>query len=129
MSSLEATSRQYPTAGVDLKWSIQSNDCAQLVTSVDVRIYDEGRANSSEPLRSYNLPPDCLKKETYNRFSIDNQRDSCYNPTGLSLEMCRSYTLEMQAEYSSTWKGQSSFVDFFIDGRGNPNIHIRHNFL
>jgi len=118
LNSLKATSRQLLTTGVDLEWSIQSGDCAQLVTSVGVRIYEEGRANSSEPLNSYTVPSDCTVKDSSNRFYIDNEKESCYKPTGLPFERCRSYTLELQVEYSSTWKGKSSFVDLYTAGNG-----------
>lgn len=118
MNSLKASSRPFLTNGVDLEWSIQSGDCAQLVTSVNVRIYDQGRANSSEPLSTYTVPSECMTKGFPNRFYIDNKNGSCYKPTGLPVERCRSYTLELQAEYSSTWKGKSSFVDLFTAGNG-----------
>lgn len=116
--SLKTTSRY---GSILAEWSVQSKDCARLLTSVDTRIYEEDQANSSNPLRTSSASSTCLSHyRLQNQFEIGiNETSSyCYNSTGLPLEMCRSYTLEVQPNYLSNLQGRSSFVDFFTTGRG-----------
>jgi len=112
-----------PVSGnIQAEWSVQSKDCVRLMTSVDMR-FSAGQANRLNPIRTITMSPDCLSQHELNSLFIAGIYETkstphCYTSTGFPLEVCRSYTLEVQANYLSTLQGPSSFVDFFTTRRG-----------
>ena len=125
VTSLEAVSRSDSSNGINIKWSVESQECAQLISSVDVRIYDNA---VSSPLRSYSVPSYCFGKTSLNSFTIDT--DYCNSAIiERPLELCRYYKLELEPKYSSTWNGRSSIVDFFAAGVDNSSTKwVAHRF-
>lgn len=113
------------TVGLNLQWSVQSEECAQLISSVDVRIHEDGAGN---PWRSYTVPAECFSKPGWNSFTVEN--DYCNTAVaGMPLEKCRNYKVEVEPKYSSTWSGRSSLVDYFSAVRGTAPFFQFLNFL
>ena len=105
------------SSGISLSWSVQSEDCARLISSVDIVIYNDG---SETPWRSYKVPATCFAKSNSSSFTIDNT-DSCNSDiTGMPLQYCRNYKLEMWPRYDSNWNGQSLAVEYFAAGGAVP---------
>jgi hypothetical protein len=108
-----------------LQWSAQSRDCAQLMTSVDLRIYEDA---SDSVLRSYSVPSECIGNAYHNSFSatfssLGRENNICGSITWEPLDICRTYKLEVQPEYSSSWRGKSSSLEIFTSGAGKEKIN------
>ena len=130
LASLEYDySLQNSTHMLGLKWSAQSGDCAQLMTSVNLRIYEDA---SETILRSIVVPNECLGNGYQNSFSasfssLRNSNASCTSVTWEPFDICRKYKLEVEPEYYSSLRGKSSSLEIFTSGAGRDTITFIHS--
>ncbi|KAI9562182.1 hypothetical protein GHT06_013147 [Daphnia sinensis] len=121
--SLEQVFTSTSTHALALKWKVRSEDCAQLMTSVNLRIYED---ESDSVLRSLIVPSDCIGNAYQNSFSttisfFGNELNSCRSIVWEPLDMCRKYRLEVEPEYAYLWKGSSSSLEIFTSGADGSN--------
>ena len=103
---------------MNVSWIVNSEDCARLMTSVNLRIYEEKMTDQSPASSSVNLPKTCLEGDEH-MFSASlavaqpgNSEDSCpdlWKP----FDRCRKYQVEMETEFASTWKSATSSWNIF----------------
>lgn len=130
--SLEHTPSSNSTHVLSIQWSAQSRDCAQLMTSVDLRIYEDA---SDSMLRSYTVPSDCIGNAYQNSFSASfsslGQTDNkiCSSISWEPLDICRKYKLEVEPEYSSSLRGKSSSFEIFTSGSGRTTGELKEIIL
>lgn len=128
--SLEQVFTPSSTQALALKWEVRSEDCAQLMTSVNLRIYED---ESDSMLRSLIVPSDCLGNAYQNSFSATisffGNETNCRNIVLEPLDMCRKYKLEVEPEYAYLWRGNSSSLEIFTSGAGivGPTLHQRNS--
>ena len=122
MKSVEVMPSQNSTHSLNVQWSIESEDCAQLLTSVDVRIY---RDSSDSIFSTYTIPIECFTNYNNNLFSTalssfgNNGAEKCREIAWRPLDICRDYYVEVQPEYaSSQLKGRSLSKEMFTSGQG-----------
>lgn len=118
--SLEHVFTRNSTHILALKWSARSDDCAQLMTSVKLRIYED---ESDNLLRSFIVPTHCIGNAYQNSFSakfsfFDDETNFCRSIAWEPLDTCRKYKLEAEPEYASSWSGNSSSIEMFTSGAG-----------
>ncbi|XP_057364884.1 uncharacterized protein LOC130685586 [Daphnia carinata] len=118
--SLEQVFTPSSTNILTLKWSVRSEDCAQLMTSVNLRIYED---ESDSLLRSLIVPSDCIENAYKNSFSTtlsffgnETNSNSCRSIVWEPLDMCQKYKLEIEPEYAYLQKGSSSSLEIFTSG-------------
>ncbi|XP_046442290.1 uncharacterized protein LOC124192838 [Daphnia pulex] len=125
--SFERISLQNSTHILGLKWTTQSEDCAQLMTSVDVRIYEDAEDTIS---RSFAIPTNCVKNGQFqNSFTTTLRHSSyfgysdnlCTDVTWTPLDICRKYKLELEPEYSSSLRGKSLSLEIYTPGVGDAS--------
>lgn len=120
--SLEQVFTPSSTQALALKWEVRSEDCAQLMTSVNLRIYED---ESDSMLRSLIVPSDCLGNAYQNSFSATisffGNETNCRNIVLEPLDMCRKYKLEVEPEYAYLWRGNSSSLEIFTSGADRSN--------
>jgi hypothetical protein len=128
--SFERISLQNSTHILGLKWTTQSEDCAQLMTSVDVRIYEDAEDTIS---RSFAIPTNCVKNGQFqNSFTTTLRHSSyfgysdnlCTDVTWTPLDICRKYKLELEPEYSSSLRGKSLSLEIYTPGVGGNSKKI-----
>ena len=126
--SLERISLRNSTHALRLKWSTQSEDCAQLMTSADVRIYED---TADSFLRSFAIPTNCIKNGQFqNSFtttffhpsSPEYSSNICTDITWTPLDVCRKYKLEVEPEYSSSLRGKALSLEMYTPGVGNSEF-------
>jgi hypothetical protein len=120
MKSVEVMQSQNSTHSLNLQWSIESEDCAELVTSVDVRIYQD---SSDSIFSAYTIPVSCFISNDNYLFSaalssLNNNPLKCRDISWRPLDICRDYNIEVQPEYPSQLKGQSLSKEIFTSGIG-----------
>jgi hypothetical protein len=118
--SFEHTPLSNSTHMLGLQWSAQSRDCAQLMTSVNLRIYEDA---SDSMLRSYSVPSECIGNAYQNSFSasfssLEKENNICSSIDWEPLDICRKYKLEIEPEYLSSFRGKSSSLEIFTSGTG-----------
>lgn len=128
--SAERISLQNSTHILGLKWTTQSEDCAKLMTSVDVRIYEDAENTIS---RSFAIPTNCVKNGQFqNSFTTTLRHSSyfgysdnlCADVTWTPLDICRKYKLELEPEYSSSLRGKSLSLEIYTPGVGGNSKKI-----
>ncbi|XP_046645192.1 uncharacterized protein LOC124335776 isoform X3 [Daphnia pulicaria] len=121
--SFEHTPLSNSTHMLGLQWSAQSRDCAQLMTSVNLKIYEDA---SDSMLRSYSVPSECIGNAYQNSFSVsfsslEKENNICSSINWEPLDICRKYKLEVEPEYFSSFRGKSSSLEIFTSGTDLSN--------
>ena len=122
LMSLEHWYPQNSTHSLGLKWQTNSRMCAKLLTSIDLRIYEDA---SDTVFRSYLIPTNCIistdNMDDHNFHSALMSSDGslCSSVTWAPLDICRSYKLEIKPKYFSTINGKTSSLEMFTSGSGN----------
>jgi len=102
----------------NLEWEDRTG-CAAHLTSITLRIYADDLMNS-EPISSLVIPDQCVMHTLGKLFSLSIfSDDSCSLVDWQPLDHCRTYRLEMEAEYWNRWKGLSSSLQLFTVRRGS----------
>ena len=111
------------THPLEVKWSVESDNCAQLITSVDVHVVHVYQDSSDFILAAYTIPINCFKNDERNSFSAALSSIcydvKCNDILWRPLDMCRNYNLELHPEYSSQLKGKSLSTEIFTSGKGS----------
>ncbi|XP_046458939.1 enteropeptidase-like [Daphnia pulex] len=101
-----------------LNWKDNSG-CASQMTSLNLKVLQDGLASSERTNNTYRIPRSCLKQDRneVNVFSmmLPTNPHSCsieWKP----LDKCRKYTFDMSSQYTATWNGSSTFLDIFTKG-------------
>lgn len=119
---MEQIQLQNSTHELGLKWSVKSEDCAKLLTSADLRIYEDG---SNSMLRALTIPSECLGDKNSNSFftQFSSFNDTlCPSIDWIPLDICRKYKLEVEPKYSFSWEGKSSSLELYTQGAGRKFI-------
>lgn len=107
-----------------LRWSVKSGDCAKLMTSAYVQIYEDASDTVS---RGFTVPAECLGDKNKNSFfsKFSSIGDSlCPSVSWNPLDICRKYKVEVEPEYSSLWKGKSSSLKIYTPGTGRIFFYL-----
>ena len=125
--SLQRVPLQNSTHMFSLTWSVFSEECALLLNSINLRIYED---ESNTALQSYIVPTDCLGNGKQNYFTTElfstEYSGTCSNVNWKPLDVCRKYMLEVEPDYYSAIKGKLSYLEIFTPSTGTwkPNsIH------
>ncbi|XP_046637860.1 uncharacterized protein LOC124316144 isoform X2 [Daphnia pulicaria] len=101
-----------------LNWKDNSG-CASQMTSLNLKVLQDGLASSERTNNTYRIPRSCLKQDRneVNAFSMMLPT----NPQTCSIEWkpldkCRKYTFDMSSQYTATWNGSSILLDIFTKG-------------
>ena len=92
---------------LDVQWSIESEDCAQLLTSVDLPRFSQFNIFDLRKSIVYTFPVECFKNYNNNLFaaalsSFGNGAEKCRDIAWRPSDICRDYYVEVQPEYASS---------------------------
>ena len=102
---------------INVNWKDRSG-CAAHLTSITLKIYEDGLMNS-EPISSFVIPRHCLTDRLGNFSLVLPSSNSCLPDDWKPLNQCQKYTLELESEYWSRWKGPPSSFDIFTTSTGS----------